>query len=79
MEIFFLKSEHKFVSMWYTTHIKLWRNFGMVFNLEHFSEEFYKRNNITYKQLQELLRSMESDKSQNSLKFFSIEDLSIDK
>jgi hypothetical protein len=50
----------------------------MVFNLEHFSEEFYKRNNITYKQLQELLRSMESDESQNSLNFFPIEDLSID-
>lgn len=50
----------------------------MVYDLRAFSEEFFKRNNITYEQLVNLLATMETDESQNHVNLRSSQNLPVD-
>ena len=49
----------------------------MIYDLTAFTDDFFKRNNITREQIQQLLASMESDESLQSLDFGSGKNLTI--
>jgi hypothetical protein len=50
----------------------------MVYDLKAFSEDFFKRNNITYEQLVNLLATMKADECQNHINLRSSQNLSVD-